>query len=408
MFGKGKATYEVQTCVEGRWRIDAAFEEEDAAVSCARSQIGRPGIEAVKVYRYRSVAGIALQTSVLHLKAPEIKEKPLGVSASGDGAPVCRELADLYGFESRRAIGRILRPFLDRFRITPTELLHSSTYGRKLDDQPGLMSAAINAVARRHADVHGFTVKERTRDLRALVDRAMARARDFLAERRRLPRFEATNLPMTSSAIVHAVGPDDHDFVFRGMLTLELQGASGLTGRLEFLMLLHEGLGEGMAPHIGGLVEGVMADTLGSAEVIRDLLGPQPNLATGVSVLADHMFNRPPAPDGAAVSPLLPRLGRLVATGRAPACRAMLTERIVSALSSDMPLDRREPLKEPALLGVVAEHLKTEDGSLLGGEAMEKVLARRALRHRQALLRRQGMDDVADNLPRHYAARDPG
>ncbi|WP_431855498.1 hypothetical protein [Azospirillum sp.] len=392
---KGNALFEVQVRVDDRWRMEATFTEEQAALSCARVQMTVAGVQEVKVFKSRSLAGLAIQTAIFHRKVPEQKSKPLTIAGTAEGAPYCTELADLYGFESRVVIGRLLRQFLDKFQVTPTELLHGWTYARKLDEQGTLMGAAIHAVARHHGDTRKVAVAARVKELRALVDRALVRARDFNAERKRLPAFDESDLAATSRRIGQAVGAEEHDFVFLAMLSQYLTNANSLAGKMELLVKMMARTDD---PHLSALLEGVVADGLGAADVVKELLGAQPTLAAGLCALADTLYGRRPGEKDVPVHPLLACIGALTVTGRAPSCRIVLLERVRSALNSDQPLDRKDAKAEAALVETLALRLKGADGTLLGGAETEKALAKRLLRHRQAILRQQGMHDIADRL----------
>ncbi|MBP2229072.1 hypothetical protein J2847_002366 [Azospirillum agricola] len=395
MFGKGSSSYEVQCRRDGRWQIEGAFTDQEAALSCARSRLAAGAVEEIKVVKFRSLAGLSLETVILNKKAPGVARKPMALGGSAEGAPLCRTLDDLCGFESRLVIGRLLRPFLDAQRITPTELLHSWSSFRRLDEQGALLSAAIHAAARHHADLHGVAVPARVKELRGLVDAAAARARDFLAERKRLPAFDAFDLSATSRRIDAAVGEEGHDPLFLALLTLHLVEGNTPSGKLDMLLaLMHD---DAEARHLA-LLDGVVADILGSADTLKELLGAQPSLAMGLCALADALHGRDPDPAGAAPTAALLRVCELARQGRAPLGRLVLLDRLHRALAGDQPLDRRDPKAEAMLVQTVAERLKGADGQLLGGTVMARALDRRLLRHRQAVLREQGMDDIADRL----------
>ncbi len=395
MFGKGSSSYEVQTRREGRWQIEGAFTDQEAALSCARSRLTSGGVEEIKVVKFRTLAGLSLETVILNKKAPDTSKKPMMLGGSAEGAPLCRTLEDLCGFESRVVIGRLLRPFLDTQRLTPTELLHSWPAFRKLDEQGALLSAAIHAAARHHFDIHGVAVPPRVKELRGLVDAAASRARDFLAERKRLPSFDSEDLSATSRRIDEAVGEEGHDPVFLLLLTLHLAGGNTLSGKLDLLLaLMHD---DAEARHLA-LLDGVVADILGSADTLKELLGPQPSLAMGLCALANALQGRDVSPITAEPTAALSLVCDMAVKGRAPLSRIVLIDRFRQSLLSDQPLDRRDVKSEGALIQTVAEHLTGPDGTLLGGPTMAKALDRRMLRHRQAVLREQGMHDIADRL----------
>lgn len=395
MFGKSSTAFEVQIRREGRWTIEGTYDEERRALASARSWLAVSGVEEVKALRFRTLAGLSLETVIFQKAVPVVKDKPMTLGGTAEGAPYCTAPGDLYEFEARVVTGRLLRAFLDKFRITPTELLHSWTYLRKLDEQGLLLGAALQAAARHHADRHGVAVPARARELRGFADAAMARARDFQAERKSLPAFDPADLSRSSRALVMALGEEAHDFAFLSQLTVHLADRNSLAGKLEMLLDL---IGPEVEPRHLALLDGVMADALGSAELVKELLGAQPNLALGLCALADLILGRDPQPKSEPVSPLLAHVGALIVQGRAPCCRAVLLERIRQSLNGTQPLDRRDPKKEALLADHLATHLRDPQGRLLGGAEVEKALARRLIRHRQAILREQGMHDIADRL----------
>ncbi|WP_391348809.1 hypothetical protein [Azospirillum sp. A23] len=395
MFGTGSVSYEVQSRREGRWRIEGAYTDQEAALSAARSQLAATGVEEAKVVKFRTVAGLSLETVILHKTVPQTQRKGLTLGGTAEGAPFCRTPDDLRGFESRVVIGRLLRPYLDAQRITPTELLHSWPLFRRLEEQGALLGAAIHAAARHHADVHGVSHAARARELRQLVEAVSGAARDALAERRRLPHFDAADLPGTSRAIDGAVGREGHDALFLMLLSQHLEAGGPLAGKLDMLLAL---TGDDVEPRHLVLLDGVIADIMGSADTVKELLGAQPSLHAGLGTLADALFDRDPDPALAPMAPSLRRVCRLALEGRLPQSRAVLLERLRQSIAGDQPLDRRDAKVEAVLTHDLADRLKGADGATLGGTAMEKALERRLLRHRQSVLRAQGMHDIADRL----------
>lgn len=395
VFGTGSVSYEVQSRREGRWRIEGAYTDHEAALSAARSQLAASGVDETKVVKFRTVAGLSLETVILHKTVPQPQRKGLTLGGTAEGAPLCRTPDDLRGFESRVVIGRLLRPYLDAQRITPTELLHSWPLFRRLEEQGALLGAAIHAAARHHADVHGVSHAARARELRQLVEAVSGAARDALAERRRLPRFDSTDLSGTSGAIDEAVGHDGHDALFFVLLSQHLEAGGPLVGKLDLLLAM---MGEDAEPRHLSLLDGVVADIMGSADTVKELLGAQPSLHAGLCVLADALLDRDPDPALASMAGSLRRVCRLALEGRAPQSRTVLLERLRQSIDGDQPLDRRDAKAEGMLTRDIADRLKGADGATLGGAAMERALERRLLRHRQSVLRAQGMHDIADRL----------
>lgn len=388
-----KTHYELHVRRNGRWSIEAAFDTQEAAELAARAEISAHGAEEAKVLKYRPFAGFEVEVCVYHRKAADGKDDVMMLGGGADGAPVCRQLDELYKFEARVVASRLLRVFLDKQRITVSELLHGWSYARRLDEQGGLLRAAVAATARWQAENLGVDAKERTRVLNELIEQALARLRVYNAGRKNLAPLEWGDLDRCRRCVALDVGEGEGDFFFMAQVVDGLQGAGGLLAKLEMLLDPWEEAG---TERTAQLLESIIADALGSVETLRELLGRQPHLAAGLAALADLLFGRPPAFDGAPLAPALLRIGRMAADGRAPQCRAMLIERIRGSLAGDQPLDRRNPQGDALLIGMLEQRLLGPDGRIIGGAEVAKALTRRAVRHRQSLLRGYGMHDVAD------------
>jgi alkylhydroperoxidase family enzyme len=388
-------SYEVHACREGRWTVEAVLPEEGDAATTARRHLSA-GAEEAKVVRVRAMpGGFATRKEILHERRPALKEPPLVVTGRPDGAPNCRGRDDLYGLASRQVMGRMLRMFLDRFQVTPTELLHNWTYARKLADTGTLMATVVFQVAQWQAGP-GPASRERQRELQGLVDGALGRLRDFQAERRRLglPPFDPEDPGRLARLVEARVGPGEAGFAFRFLLCQHLVASGSVAGKLEAAVELMSR--PALDPAVAAMVEDVAADALGSADAVKDLLGSHANLGASLAALAGFLNGRGLPGGGTRV---LGRIGDLIAEGRAPQCRLVLEERLLAELARDSsPLDRNDPSNDPRLLDLVVDALRTTEGKLLGGPRAETAVARRRLRLRQDHLRRLGLHDQADAL----------
>ena len=387
-------TYETLICREGRWLIHCIVPEEEDAVAIGRHLLSEPGIEEFKVVRNRTMlSGFTTKREILHEIRPPVKEKAMVIKGRIDRPVVCEQLEDLYGFQSRMIMGRLFRLFLDKYQITASELLHNWTYLRKLSEAGNMIHAAVHQVAMAQADEFNIPAKDRIRHVEGLVHQAMNRSRDFYAERRRLPRFETANLDHVSRRIHARCGPENWSFTMLCLLSQHLMGYGSVGGKMEMLLTL---MTEDLDPDLNTLFEGVVADALVASDMIKDLLGPHANLAESLCALADFLHGRS---DPKRLNPNLARIGALIARGAGESCRRVLTERLLTELKRDHPLDRKCPEADGALLESVIGHLRGPDGKLLGGDSAEAAISERLVRQRQAFLRDLGMVEVADQLP---------
>ncbi|EWY40326.1 hypothetical protein N825_37070 [Skermanella stibiiresistens SB22] len=387
-------SYETLVCHEGRWLIHCIVPEEEDAVAIGRRLLTEPGNEEIKVVRNRTMlTGFTTKREILHEVRPAIKEKAMVIKGRVDRSVVCEEVDDIYALQSRLIMGRLFRLFLEKYQITATELLHNWTYLRKLSDAGNMLHAAVHQVALAQAAELNIPAKERIHHIEGLVHQAMARARDFYAERRHLPRFDTANLDHVSRRVHARCGPENHVFTMRCLLGQHLMGYGSVGGKMEMLLTL---MTEDLDPVLGALFEGVVADALVTTDMIKDLIGPQANLAQSLCSLADFLHGRG---DVKRMTPNLARIGALIERGAGESCRLILVERLLAELKRDHPLDRKCPEADGALLDSVIEHLRGPSDELLGGEAAEAAIADRLVRQRQAFLRDLGMVEVADQLP---------
>lgn len=395
MFGFGGARrkvtrkYEVLYQREGRWEIDGLFDADEAAVARAESLIGTDKFDAVKVVGQRNgINGGIVEEEPLFLKERQARAKPLQIT--GDTTPVdpCTEPEHFFALDSRLAIGRLLRPFLDKLQITPTELLHAARLIQRLDNTGNLTMAAIHRVASLQAKTMNVPARQRAAEIETLVSEARVRARDYDAERRNLPPFDQEDLSRTRRRLAAAAGEGRGDHVFMCHLAAILVDLPSMQAKLELVMEL---MGRESAAEAIDLLEGVVADVLANGEALRDVLGAQPTLQRHLDVLIDVITGAAPETPWPAGS-IMPALSRLVVSGSAPQCRRVLIERVQTALASAVPLDQNQPEADPALLQAVVDRLTEAPSKLLGGEATAAAVALRRRRQQAAQRQRLGLE----------------
>jgi hypothetical protein len=392
--------YEVFVCVEGRWQFDCVVEDEEVALTQARFVLATGRFEEVKVVRNRTMmTGFTTKTDVFHETRPVVREQPLAVRSRIDRAYPCETLDDIYGLESRRIVSRLFRQFLDKFQITATELLHNWTYARKLSETGNMIWTATHQVAMTQAREQEVNGQTRLHLLDGLVQQAMRQVRDSAAERRGLPAFDPDQIDYVSSRIRAHVGPDNHAFMMLCQISQYLMGCGSIGGKLERMLDLWTGTTD---PGLAELFECFVADALTGPDIIRELIGPQPNLAASLVILADILTGRT---EKAKLNANLSRIARLIAHGQAPSCHAILLDRLRAELKRDHPLDRKQPDNDTQLLEQVITRLRGDDGNLLGGPEVEEAVIGRMVRQRQTMLRGMGLLDVADQLPMVWRPR---
>ncbi|MCK6453134.1 MAG: hypothetical protein L6R19_20145 [Alphaproteobacteria bacterium] len=386
---KVKRQYEVLYQREGRWEIDGLFDADDAAVARAEGLVASDKFDAVKVVGQRNgINGGIVEEEPLFLKERQARAKPLQIT--GDTTPVepCTGPKQLFALDSRLAIGRLLRPFLDKLQITPTELLHTARLIQRLDNTGNLAMAAIHRVASLQAKAMNVPARQRAAEIERFVSDARTLARDYDAERRNLPPFDREDLSRTRRRLAGAAAEGRGDHIFLCHLSAILVDLPSMQAKLELVIDL---MGRESAAEAIDLLEGVVADILADGEALRDALGAQPTLQRHIDALIDAITGAQPETPWPAGS-IMPALSRLVASGAAPQCRRVLTERVQAVLASPVPLDPSQPEADPALLQVVVDRLTKAAGKLLGGEATAAAVALRRRRQQAAQRQRLGLE----------------
>ena len=369
---------EVSTLVEGRWTIDRVIDDEEKAIAHAEELLASDKYEAVKVERERAMlSGFATVKPIFEQKRGELpKKKDITLSATPDRVAWCETVDDLCGDASRRAIGQLLRAYLDRNGLTPTELLHDYRYFKKLDAAGNLTGAAIHKIAALQAAERKIDTKERAEVLHKLMAQQTGRARDALASRG-LPKLgDGGLMGLMAEAKRKTPNASEADFVARLALARHLDGTRSFGEKLEKLLpLVVEGLD---APALG-LIDGLLADVLGSASLIIELLGRQPHLGGALLTLALVATGRH---DGkvAGAMPAFEQLNRLIVTHGMPACRAVLLDRLRREIAGERPLTRGENFAQSAVFTSLIDKLKDDQGGVIGGAPMADAIVTRSRR----------------------------
>lgn len=368
--------FEVATQRDGRWSIECARERQDDAIAMARALLATKAYEAVRVVRERDVHGRTLiETPIFEaLRTNGDDEPQLRLSAPDESDCWCAEIDDLYGARSRRVIGQMLRAFLDHLGITPTELLHNVRFSRKLDDAGMLLSSAVHRISRARAEATGEALADSIKFLEKLIGTALRRAVEARADRRHPVPGEDGLDPIIERA--RAASPDlgTQRFFTRHAVALACETMPSLLARL--VAALDWGA-IAKEPESVTLVDELIADCLGSAAVLKEMLGAQPELGSALRMSIDLARGRPVEAPPRAAS-WYPALASFLAAHPCPETRSVLLVRVQRELGTERPLSRGGAPEEAAALMAIASALKDDAiGGYVGGAPIVDAMVRR-------------------------------
>jgi hypothetical protein len=386
--------YEVTFLRDKRWTIDCLARSEAEARARAEELYADEAIDAVRVMRGRFAAdGNSYETTLLErVRDGRKREQPVRIAAAPTEEAWCETLADLYGAGSRRAIARLLRSFLDKFAITPTELLHHNRYVRLLERQDMLQPQAVQRIAALQARARGVDMRQRLDVIDAFIDQATTRTRDALASRA-APRLGPEGLAALLDAVTERMSdPAEQGFYLRFAVSRAFEELGSAAAKLEIVLQWAAGP---LPPPLPELIDELISGLLGTASLVQDILGPQAHLAGAIGTLADLVLGRPV--EMKVMPPTLAALCPLLVQGGMVETRLVLADRIQRELATDKPLSRDETDGQRRLFEALLDRLLDERGIFIGGSPMVEAIARRSRRF--AII--GGIDTV------RFAAADP-
>jgi hypothetical protein len=363
--------FEVQVYQRDHWVIDCQHSDETSAVAYARAQVNQGRVEGVRVLKQWTRADGAVVENELFCQFRPQNNRIMIQTI--EHAERCEAMPDYYGAESRMTVGRVLRSYLDQVVVTPTELMHNYAELKRLRDKDNLVPSAIGHVAQVQSGGTGGDTRGRRDEMFDVLEKMTERAR--LAAKADLPSVKSIAFDKMRRELSARSGADEGDYLSLVALSRELVGMRNWGLKMGFLLNL-VGTDGDIHPDSMALIDGVMADILGSATMVQDLLGQQPNLAAAIISLADLAdgkldVSKRPGDDFAVP------LNRLFAKRKVPATRKVLLDWLRRQLRGNQPLNRHEPDRERETFEKLAGRLIRPGGVVGGGAVAEGLTLRR-------------------------------
>lgn len=329
----GRESFEVQVLRDKRWTLVSVHEIQGAATREAQAAIkSKRENEAVRVMRmWMRGDGLEGEKQVFF---QEQEGGPVTATITNiEEAPWCAGLEDVYGRESRRMLGRLLRKYLDTVFLTPTELLYNYRALRRIGDSDTLLPSAADKVANLQVKAPGappgLDSRVRKEEIYHLVDQVTARARQW-SDDGRMPDFDGEDLAALDAKVKEIARPEEREAMLMTALCLYLAQGRSWDAKLEKLLDL---LPPGQSEALQSVLDEILAEVLDGAAVIQDLLGAQPGLGAALVAIV-RLASGKIGETGRPPPGLLGRLDALFARTVMPACRAILYDRVKRQLAT--------------------------------------------------------------------------
>jgi hypothetical protein len=248
----------------------------------------------------------------------------------------CTAVEHFFKVESRDLIGRFLTSFVDMLIITPTELVHSAKYQKRLHDSGRQLMNAVDKIATMQARYKSESAAKRVKELHTLVSAASKKVWDDDKER---PVPNMT--PETFPAVIARFTDKDRDYNINRTLAEYLSQFKvwkEKVGVLVRLVRISQGRDEIR------FVETLLGECLRSDSCLDQLLAMPDRLETRCIDLID-LWKGEWQPRDTAVDSVTD-INALVSEGVGPSLKTGLEYSLLRTLAGKMPLRSAEPDQE--------------------------------------------------------------
>ncbi len=364
-----RASFEVLVSKDGRWSTETIVYKEDEARAAAKKLLANKTCEGAKVVRnWLRADGTMVENEIFCETRTAKDDGPIRIVAIDSAPEKCETPEDFLGPESRNVVNRLFRNYLDKAFLTPTELMHSYKELKRLQEKDTLVPSAVDRVAQLQTKDSEQDSRSRGQEIFKTIDDISARARRV--EGMKLPKLDGRFSDLVAKLATQG-DHEDSDYLAMVVLSRDLINMRNWVGKLERLCTLAV---EDPDPHAVELLDGVIADVLGSS-VVQDILGWQPSLGAAIISMFDLAdgklkIGKTDAGESAEI------LNRLFAENKLPVSRACLLDRAHRQIASANPLNRTEPAKEGDEFKRLLLRTLTPTGFISGTETAEALTNR--------------------------------
>lgn len=363
-------SFELQVFQVDHWVTQGHSGNEQDARKQAKSLLANPNYAGVRIVR-DLVRGTGKESSaVIFTEMREAPSKELIRAQPIDEAPLCTAAADLHRTEARNAMHKVMRQYIEKVTLTPTEIMHSHRELKRVLDFEALVPSAVSRVAALQAREAGGEPQKRNKALFEMINELYEQARQA-EERPNLP--DLSKLPDLGGVVKRLeqiVGADQIDYFTTVCLTKDLIQTRSWLGKLERLLGL---IKDDTDPRSRAVIDRVASDIFGTTSGLRDLLGRQPDLSTALCAVIDVIEGKF-QPKGSDTPEVTAQLAEYLSSREMVETRLALLRSVKRQMRGSVPLARGDgDSQRKAYRDIVLRAMR--GGMMLGGAAMADALA---------------------------------
>src|SRR5262249_8208999 len=156
----------------------------------ADNLLAQKHIVGVRIVKESHFANDSRRESEIFKKMKEAeKDEDFSVN-SVESAPVCEKVTDYYKTAARATMSRLFIKYLEKFELTPLELLHHHASLKRVMNLDTMVPSGVDRVATVQAKLTGEDARKRRDTIFAAVDQLAKRARE--AEGKDIPELKGS------------------------------------------------------------------------------------------------------------------------------------------------------------------------------------------------------------------------
>ncbi len=396
MASPGRASFEIQTHKDGRWAIFEVLQNEEAARRKAAELLTLKATQGVRIIKESHFGADTHRASEIFCQMKEAERDEDFTITPVDEAPICEKVTDYYQTAARTAMARIFSRYLEKFEMTPFELLHSHKSLKRILNLDTMVPSAVDKIASLHARVTGVDARKRKDEIFKAVDRIAQRAREV--DPKELPDLKGGNLDDLLRRIdARFTDAEERNYFAHVAFVRTTVGWTGWLGKMAELLPMAKSQKDERAR---AMVDEMLADIFVAKTVIKDVIGVSKHLGDAMMRILDLLEGKC-APTKYAAAELVELLNQLFAAGMLPRAKKILLDRLERDMASAVRLTNSEdPGADKAFFDTILERVVTDQG-ITGGGALAAGLTERWARLINvggATGRKRAMEGVRDKL----------
>jgi hypothetical protein len=372
MSAGARVNYEVQTYDNGRWAISEVVPSEDSARRKAETLLAQKHIVGVRIVKESHFASDNRREAEIFKRMKENDQGDDFTIAVIEEAPVCERVTDYYKTAARNTMARLFMKYLEKFELTPLEMLHHHASLKRLVNLDTLVPSAVDKVAGLQARSTGEDTRRRREALFNAVDALVKRARE--AEGKQIPDLKASTLDdVLASLDAKVADEDERRFLANVALARTTINWQNLLAKVTNLLPMASSQRDARSL---AMIDEMMADILVARPIVKDIIGTSKHMGDALMRLLDLIEGKC-KPAQYAAAEVLALLNALFTEDKLPRAKAVLYERIERDLKGPVRLTNVEQIAaDKEFFTTILQRVATEHG-VLGGRPVAGGLAER-------------------------------